>query len=90
MYGFNLSNRADVNRAIESKEICGPIRIGVEYIVSVPIDDGKNSVFFGEMVTALDIADAGFSFQFQVHGNPNRIVIIPASIALVTLLKSQA
>jgi len=89
MYGFDLSKVNDIERIVNAKSVSGPIKIGNEYVVSVPVDDGGNSVFFGEIVKALDITDGGFSFQFQVYGNPNRIVVIPAAVAVVALVNNE-
>jgi len=89
MYGINLSKIDDIKHVVDSDNAKGPIEIGQEYIVTIPVDDAGNSVFFGEVLQILDVTDGGFSFQAKVYGQPNRIVVIPAAVALVVLAKDE-
>jgi hypothetical protein len=86
MYGHNLAT-TDGIRSVCQEDSIGkePIKIGARYVVATPVEDGDNSIFMGETVEVFDVAEGGFSFRLKVKGDPNRVVIIPASVALISL-----
>lgn len=89
MYGVNLSKKSDIDQIVEEVK-SEPIRVGQSYVVATPVEDGKNSIYFGESVIVLDVADGGFSFLLQVVDEYNkRVVTLPAAVALFALSKDE-
>lgn len=89
MYGFDLSNANDIKEIADARQISGPISIGEQYVVAYPVENGEDSLYFGEIVEVIDIVDGGFSFQFRVFDSPDRIVVVPAAVAVVALVHNE-
>ena len=88
MYSINLAKVEDISRLPSYDTSMKPIKIGRQYVVALPVEDGDNSIYFGEVVVPVDVI--GWSFQLKVLGTPNRIVELPAAVLLMSLCEDNS